>query len=850
PLMHFKFDGVLDANIGDADANFVTDDTGNVTFDRVGSGELRYGETNPVYNTGGTSGHFTPNGTGGYGNPGAGLLRSCFGGDMLDLDGLAYTIEAWVRQDGDGNNPMGNIEMDGTIIRKDRFTYGLGIDDDGKAKFMHRGNIIESASGRIEEGQWYHIAAVFDACAADPNIREVLYIDGLAVATNNDPCLNPSDDFASDMVGIGLYRYQSPSAKYLANHFNGAIDELRVVDLALAPEDFLIRGDPNLAWLPRPYNYAKNVQPTVDLEWFPGDYGGSHDVFIGTNWDDINDVNSSNYASYPNVDYCNVDVNVYDPEYIGLSQMYYWRVDEVNDSCDASPWKGMIWRFTAASYLILDDFEDYTGSWFGEGDHPLDEGWSDYYANFTNALITLQIYSPMLDEQSMEYAYDNPWQHSLGYCSEAQSLELSPTDWAAYDVNVLTLWFYGWPDNDVSNNAEQLYLSVIDGDGLYAEVRYGDNEYEDMNDLKIEAWQRWDIPLTYFSDSNFAEAANDVNLADVDMLIIGFGERNGSTPGGAGYVYFDDIQLNPPFCNLERTQWAEGDLNVDCSVDSDDLEIFADEWLKGDVNFPEVSEPCEPNLVGWWNFDEDDGDGNVVTDSSGNGHDGTIETNDVDVYWVAGRNDVNYALEFDGGRVRVPDHQSLRPLRQVSACAWIHYSDEQESARVLVKGPDDRECYEIEVGDDDQVVFVVRDGNDPTDDSYPRHAAESDEGALDRDEWMHVAGTFNGNTVKCYVNGELAAENDDPNFVILSQDTNDLSIGSMSDNDRAPFIGAIDDVRVYNYALSAEEVAWLATDGTGVFEFQSAANLNDDERVDFKDFAKLAANWLEGELWP
>jgi hypothetical protein len=513
----------------------------------------------------------------------------------------------------------------------------------------------------------------------------------------------------------------------------------------------------------------------------------------------------------------------------------------------------MIWRFTAASYIIIDDFEAYTGSWEGEGDHPLDEGWADYYANGTNALITLQIDSPVLDKQSMEYAYDNPWLHSLGYCSEAQSLELDPTDWAAYDVNVLTLWFYGWPDNDVSNNAEQMYLSVIDDDGLYAELRYGDNEYEDMNDLKIEAWQRWDIPLTYFSDSNFAEAANDVNLADVNMLIIGFGERNGSVPGGAGYVYFDDIQLNPPFCDTKRIQLAEGDLNVDCAVDFEDVEIMANEWLKGDVNFPEVSKPCEPNLVGWWKLNESDG--NDAADSSGKDHHGTLEINDVNVYWVVGY-DGNNALEFTGGRVRVPDHQDLRPLYEVSACAWINFSEDQRNARVVVKGPDNRETYGLEVHDDDEFTFYIREANDDANvDDYDKYDVSSNE--LEQDEWAHIAGTFDGNTVKCYINGELKKTLDDPNAwgITLSQDTNDLAIGSMSDNDRAPFVGTIDDVRVYDYGLSAEEIAWLATDGKGIFEIQSVANLYDDEDVgervvNFKDLAKLAKDWLKEELFP
>ncbi|MHC4500130.1 MAG: hypothetical protein ACYS21_13560, partial [Planctomycetota bacterium] len=180
----------------------------------------------------------------------------------------------------------------------------------------------------------------------------------------------------------------------------------------------------------------------------------------------------------------------------------------------------------------------------------------------------------------------------------------------------MSLWFYGDPDNDV-NNTEQMYVSVIDDDGLYAELRYGDNEGQDMNDIKIEAWQLWDMPLTYFSDGNFAAVANDVSLADVNMLVIGFGERNGSQPGGIGYVWFDDIRLYPCSCRPDKIQ-PEADLNNDCKVDFGDIEIVADEWLESDVNLGEVTEPCDANLVGWWKLD--DGAGSTAVDSSSYNH--------------------------------------------------------------------------------------------------------------------------------------------------------------------------------------------------------------------------------------
>jgi hypothetical protein len=344
-----------------------------------------------------------------------------------------------------------------------------------------------------------------------------------------------------------------------------------------------------------------------------------------------------------------------------------------------------------------------------------------------------------------------------------------------------------------------------------------------------------------------------VNLADVNMLVIGFGERNGSQAGGSGTVYFDDIRLYPASCRPDKIK-PEGDLNNDCTVDFEDVEIMADEWLETDVNLGEVKEPCDANLVGWWKLD--DGDGNMAADSSGKNHHGTLQVLDVNVSWVSGRNDVNSALEFDGGRVRVPDHQDLRPLDEVSASAWIYYSDGQDAGRIVVKGPDNKECYEIEISESDSLVFHVRDGNDPNASSYPRYAVESDEDALDRDEWIHVAGTYDGNVITCYINGEVADVCDTANAIwYLSQDTNDLAIGSMCDNDRAPFEGTIDDVRVYNYGLSAEEVAYIASDGTGIATVQSIANLYNAEdagerAVNLKDLAKLAATWRDEKLWP
>jgi hypothetical protein len=121
----------------------------------------------------------------------------------------------------------------------------------------------------------------------------------------------------------------------------------------------------------------------------------------------------------------------------------------------------------------------------------------------------------------------------------------------------------------------------------------------------------------------------------------------------------------------------------------------------------------------------------------------------------------------------------------------------------------------------------VREGNDPNANSYSRYWARSDNGALDHSEWIHAAGTYDGNAVKCYINGEVVDVCDTSNAIeyLSQEDTSGLAIGNRSDATNRPFRGTIDDVRVYNYGLSAAEVGYLASDGTGMVSVQSVANL-------------------------
>ena len=81
-------------------------------------------------------------------------------------------------------------------------------------------------------------------------------------------------------------------------------------------------------------------------------------------------------------------------------------------------------------------------------------------------------------------------------------------------------------------------------------------------------------------------------------------------------------------------------------------------------------------------------------------------------------------------------------------------------------------------------------------------------GQITSGNWYHLAGTFDGEYQKLYINGELAAT-EKLMFKVLGESNNDLVIGKHTSGSTSYFKGAIDDVRLYGRALSTEEIKSL-----------------------------------------
>jgi hypothetical protein len=104
-------------------------------------------------------------------------------------------------------------------------------------------------------------------------------------------------------------------------------------------------SEPTTAVNPIPAHAATDVPRDVKLSWKPGIYADKHDVYLGTNFNDVNDASRANPLGV--LVSQNQDPNSYSPATVmQWKQTYYWRVDEVNAPPDYTVYKGDIWSFT------------------------------------------------------------------------------------------------------------------------------------------------------------------------------------------------------------------------------------------------------------------------------------------------------------------------------------------------------------------------------------------------------------------------------------------------------------------------------------------------------------------------
>jgi len=427
--------------------------------------------------------------------PGGGLLGEYanYGGGIPDPPESPFQNVTLTRIDPGINFNWGNSSPESNVINPDDFAV------------RWTGELEVPLTGRY----------TFKATTDD---GVLLWVNGVEMA---DSWRTQAAEEQSGTIELVAGEFASIKMLYFAATGN-ALAELRwahdLFPLQIIPAAAL--SPPLRASLPEPANEAVEVSHTFVLKWIAGDHAAEHDVYFGTDAAAVASADTGTAGIFQG----RQPTTSFSPATLDWNTTYYWRIDEVNDLNPDSPWVGNLWSFTTADFLWIDDFEDYN-------DYPPDEifsTWIDGWEVPTNGSMAGHANPPFAEtdnvhggSQSMPVYYENNFKYS-----EITMTLVSVRDWTEEGVGVLSLWFCG----DAANAAERMYVAL---NGI-ATV-YHDNPDAPL----IEEWTEWTIDLQDF-------AAQGVNLANVNTIFIGFGDKNNLQAGGSGMVLFDDIRLYRP----------------------------------------------------------------------------------------------------------------------------------------------------------------------------------------------------------------------------------------------------------------------------------------------------------------
>jgi hypothetical protein len=585
---------------------------------------------------------------------------------------------------------------------------------------------------------------------------------------------------------------------------------------------------------------------------------------------------------------------------------YYWCVDEVNGT---TTWRGPVWSFTPDTYFNIDDFEDSTTTddvntnWLSgytltyRGNPANATGCNNNPANGYSGRILMRDSSGKYLQYTYNNAGTNPAFSGASF-SEAKHAYSTPTSFTGGGVyspapRALRVDYRGTATNAANVISQQCGNNDQDLDRMYVAIEDSAGNVAiylnpDPNAQLATSWTSWYTALTDIN--NLAHGIgtdgnpHTVNLEAITGFSIGFGVR-GDTIDTDGcdinsVVMFDNIRLYAATCipSYAQAHGLTADLDSDCDVDINDLDNFASSWLDSaqDLTYTGITAPTYPPVL-WYKFN----DSNLVTDSGRTGtYTGTLGGSTPSLYWdVNGGRDGNgcyYTPSSGGGAILAP----------VAALSFINDANHNGGdgggvtfsmwLNMNVTTPSDwGGPFEIKRASDNGAsvrVFTTPWGNPfPTGPQiHFSHVSPGTAVTVTTSQrkfsdfggrWNHWAFVKSPTNMTIYCNGQLYGD--------VNSTTNPAVYGPLFDSTLYQFViggryyigsqyyGRMDDFKVYDYALNANQVAYLATDGTGsVFlPMTSPGNLKSSgnphtEKIDFGDLAIMCSQWRTIQLWP
>jgi hypothetical protein len=346
------------------------------------------------------------------------------------------------------------------------------------------------------------------------------------------------------------------------------------------------------------------------------------------------------------------------------------------------------------------------------------------------------------------------------------------------------------------------------------------NDANAASPWKGDVWSFWVPPNTAY-EAVPTDGAQfippDVTLEwtagfDAKLHTVYFGESFYDVDNASGGAAQTDTTFVPGTLELDKTYYWR--------VDESDPPVI----YKGDVwsftTLPVIS-ITDPDLIGWWTFDE--GGGEIAIDWSGHGNHGTIGG---DPEWIDGI--MKGALDLTGDYVAIDGVVDDITSTNITLSIWINSTQTSQGDLIAANENDS----------DHPLEFYIESGRpgryDGDDTTYTNAPVVAD------GQWHMMTYVRQGSTGHIYVDGVQVAS--DPASFDLATITR-WSIGQEWDSGPSEFfMGMVDDVRFYNKALTAEEIAVVMRGDT---KLAGSPVPGTSVTVDIRDISSLS--WSAGD---
>ncbi len=423
-------------------------------------------------------------------------------------------------------------------------------------------------------------------------------------------------------------------------------------------------------------------------------------------------------------------------------------------------------------------------------------------------------------------------------------VSLDDDDYAMVDLNGVTVSLYG-EEYDRFYIGSNGYISFISGDTSYFETleqhfllprisalfvdlspsEGGEVSYKILPNKVVVTFENVSEFNTSNSNSFQVEMWFD---GKIRMTWLNIDCRTGLVGLSEGIGLYEFF-ANSDFSEYDLCCFM-GDLNDDLEVNFRDYGILTGCWNRFLVG---------PGNVAHWKFDEDSG--STAVDSSGNGNDGLLESG---MSFVTGK--MGNAIEFDGldDRISAGYFDVNGGDGHLTIVAWIKADDfDKPDARIVSKTTGHRNQNHY------WMLSTVQSGGIKLGFRLKTNgftsALVADSGDLQPGVWTHVAATWDGSMMRLFKDGDVVGSRFKGGTISMN-DTVPVAIGNQPfgvfGGDK-PFDGLIDDLRIYNFALSQSEIQELMNNNPE--DRCVECDFCRDGLIDTGDLEILIENWLK-----